>query len=53
MLEMNPFIQPFLTSQSFLKPMYLSKQSAMFLTAPNSSECAKTCQCPKGKNLSM
>ena len=32
--------------------LWLSKQPILFLIAPSSWGCAKTCQCPKGENLS-
>lgn len=45
--EVNPVIQPCPSSWLSVKPLCLSKQLIIFIIAPNSLGCAKSCHCPK------
>lgn len=45
---MNLIVQLCPSSPLSLKPLWLSKQPILFLVAPSSWRCVKTCQCLKG-----
>lgn len=49
---MKLIIQPYPSSWLSFKPMWLPSQLSSFFVAPSSWGHVKTCQCPKGKDVS-